>query len=173
MCREFTYRGTYPTTGPDAQSLPSHEAEPRGRPARRGVDQFLRSGRPSPESTSRLTRPGTWSSKRAGCGMSVAPSWRHLDFTRIPKRLRHICPFRKSFTSPRSRKSLTGNDWDWRRTCETDMLASGRREEAESAIPALHSFRSDQQLQQTGMLFMHMQQTQPAAHMEAMQSQQA
>jgi hypothetical protein len=39
--------------------------------------------------------------------------------------------------------------------------------------PALHSFRSDQQLQQTGMLFMHMQQTQPAAHMEAMQSQQA
>ena len=40
-------------------------------------------------------------------------------------------------------------------------------------IPALHLFRRDQQLQQTGMLFMHMQQTQPAAHMEAMQSQQA
>ena len=40
-------------------------------------------------------------------------------------------------------------------------------------IPARHLFGSDQQLQQTGMLFMHMQQTQPAAHMEAMQSQQA
>lgn len=25
-------------------------------------------------------------------GMSVAPSWRFLDFTRIPKRLRHIVP---------------------------------------------------------------------------------
>jgi len=25
-------------------------------------------------------------------GMSVAPSWRDLDFTRIPKRLRHIVP---------------------------------------------------------------------------------
>ena len=54
-----------------------------------------------------------------------------------------------------------------RKNCEE------RREEAESAIPALHLFRRDQQLQQTGMLFMHMQQTQPAAHMEAMQSQQA
>ena len=42
-----------------------------------------------------------------------------------------------------------------------------------SVIPARHLFGSDQQLQQTGMLFMHMQQTQPAAHMEAMQSQQA
>jgi hypothetical protein len=52
-------------------------------------------------------------------------------------------------------------------------IANERREEAKSAIPALHLFRRDQQLQQTGMLFMHMQQTQPAAHMEAMQSQQA
>ncbi|MGA7499610.1 MAG: hypothetical protein WBX00_23010, partial [Isosphaeraceae bacterium] len=52
-------------------------------------------------------------------------------------------------------------------------IASERREEPESAIPALHLFIRDQQLQQTGMLFMHMQQTQPAAHMEAMQSQQA
>jgi len=25
-------------------------------------------------------------------GMSVAPGWRNLDFTRIPKRLRHIVP---------------------------------------------------------------------------------
>src|SRR6185295_260259 len=25
-------------------------------------------------------------------GMSVAPGWRDLDFTRIPKRLRHIMP---------------------------------------------------------------------------------
>ncbi len=25
-------------------------------------------------------------------GMSVAPAWRDLDFTRIPKRLRHIVP---------------------------------------------------------------------------------
>ena len=31
------------------------------------------------------------------------------------------CPFRKSFTSPRSRKSLPGNDWDWWWTCETDI----------------------------------------------------
>ena len=41
------------------------------------------------------------------------------------------------------------------------------------ASPALHSFGSNQQWQQTGMLFMHMQQTQPAVNMEAMQSQQA
>jgi hypothetical protein len=29
---------------------------------------------------------------RDGTGMSVAPAWRDLDFTRIPKRLHHIVP---------------------------------------------------------------------------------
>ena len=48
-----------------------------------------------------------------------------------------------------------------------------RREEAENVIPALHLFRRDQQLQQTGMLFMHHAADAAGAIMEAMQSQQA
>jgi hypothetical protein len=31
------------------------------------------------------------------------------------------CPISKSLTSPGSRKSLSGSDWDWRRTCEKEI----------------------------------------------------
>ncbi len=34
-----------------------------------------------------------------GSGMSVSPSWRELDFTRIPKRLGHIVPGAKGANS--------------------------------------------------------------------------